>query len=218
MTAASAHRSRASLRKQAIDAVRAACGAGLAVAALFAGPWGPWMAAALIPSAAAAQCGDSDGFYAAHCRRVVRVVGEGSWDLYLTGYGWHIDGYTSSYRASLNARSWGGGAGKHWTDARGDEDIVFAFVFLDSHDHLEPIGGYARQWYTRPVLGGLSLGGGYFIGVTARDDVLHYAPLPLALPIASIRYRKLSAMGTLIPRLGGLNKGDVAFFWMRYAF
>jgi palmitoyl transferase len=199
-------------------AARVATGAALVVAALLAGPWGAWVATALIPSAAAAQCGDSDGLYATHCRRATRVVQQGSWDLYLTGYGWHIDGYTSSYRTSLNARSWGGGAGKHWTDAGGAEDIVFAFVFLDSHDRLEPIGGYARQWYTRPVLGSLSLGGGYFIGVTARDDVLHYAPLPLALPIASIRYRKLSAMGTLIPRLGGLNKGDVAFFWMRYEF
>lgn len=218
MTVASVERSRASLLRRARAFARAAFRAGLAVAALLAGPWGPWVAAGLIPNAAAAPCGDSDGFYSAHCRRIMRVVRHGSWDLYLTGYGWHIDGYTPSYRASLNARSWGGGAGKHWTDASGNEDIVFAFVFLDSHDHPEPIGGYARQWYTRPVFGGLALGGGYFIGVTARDDVLHYVPLPLALPIASVRYRKLSAMGTVIPRLGGLNKGDVAFFWMRYAF
>ena len=218
MTAATAEWVRASLLGRATAAARAASGAGLAVAAMLAGPCGLPVAMAAIPGVAAAQCGDSNGFYSAHCRRVMQVVQDGSWDLYLTGYGWHIDGYTSSYRASLNARSWGGGAGKHWTDASGREDIVFAFVFLDSHDHLEPIGGYARQWYTRPVLGGLSLGGGYFIGVTARDDVLHYVPLPLALPIASLRYRKLSAMGTLIPRLGGLNKGDVAFFWMRYEF
>lgn len=193
------------------------CGAALLAAAL-ATPWGARMGAFIVPHAAAAECGAGDGWYATGCRRVMRVADDGSWDLYLTGYGWHIDGYTDSHRASLNARSWGGGAGKHWTDANGNEDILFAFVFLDSHDHPEPIGGYARQWYTEPVLGGLSLGGGYFLGLTARDDVASYLPLPLALPVASVRYRRLSAMGTFIPRLGGLNKGDVAFFWARYEF
>lgn len=188
------------------------------LAAILATPWGAQVAASIVPNAAAAECGEGQAWYAAGCRRVVRAATDGSWDLYLTGYGWHIDGYSDSHRAALNARSWGGGAGKHWTDANGNEDIVFAFVFLDSHDHLEPIGGYARQWYTTPVLGGLSLGGGYFVGATARDDVAHYVPLPIALPVASLRYRKLSAMGTFIPRLGGLNKGDVAFFWARYEF
>ncbi|PMS18888.1 antimicrobial peptide resistance and lipid A acylation PagP [Trinickia dabaoshanensis] len=217
MTAALAEPFRRRCAGRAIAGARGVCCAGL-VAAAIAAQWGPRVLGALVPSAEAAQCGSGDGLYAEYCRRIGRVGGQGSWDLYLTGYGWHIDGYSSSYRASLNARSWGGGAGKHWSGADGREDIVFAFVFLDSHDHPEPIGGYARQWYTRPVLGGLALGGGYFIGVTARDDVFHYVPLPLALPIASLRYRKLSAMGTLIPRLGGLNKGDVAFFWMRYEF
>ncbi len=57
------------------------------------------------------------------------------------------------------------------------------------------------------------------VGVTARSDVAHYLPLPLALPIASVRYRKASLMGTIIPRLPGLNDGDVAFFfWGRYEF
>ncbi|WP_207004319.1 hypothetical protein [Trinickia mobilis] len=98
----------------------------------------------------------------------MRVATEGTWDLYITGYGWHIGGYTGESKAALNADSWGAGAGKHWTDEDGNEDILFAFVFRDSHDHPEPIGGYARQWYTPSVPGGLSLGGG-FAGLTARD-------------------------------------------------
>jgi hypothetical protein len=114
------------------------------------------------------------------------------------------------------------GVGKHWTDESGNEDILFAFafafVFRDSHDHPEPIGGYARQWYTPPVLGGLALGGGYFAGLTARDDILSYFPVPLALPVASLRYGKASAMGTVVPRIPGVNKGNVGFFWGRYEF
>lgn len=110
------------------------------------------------------------------------------------------------------------GAGKHWTEANGNEDIPSAFAFPDSHHNFEPIGGYARQWYTFPVLGSLQAGGGFFVGVTARSDVAHYLPLPLALPIGSIRYRRASVMATIIPRIPGLDDGDVAFFWGRYEF
>ncbi|CCD35859.1 Lipid A acylation protein PagP,palmitoyltransferase [Candidatus Paraburkholderia kirkii UZHbot1] len=127
----------------------------------------------------------------------MRVANDGTWDLYLTGYGWHIDGYDDS--SNLNANSWGDGAGKHWTDANGNQDILFAFAFLDSHKNIQPIGGY-------------------FAGFTARSDVAHYLPVPLALPIGSVRYQRASVMATFIPRIPGINKGDVAFFWGRYEF
>lgn len=166
----------------------------------------------------AAACPPGDGYLGDGCRRVARVATAGSWDLYLTGYAWHIDGYSDEQRHALNAKSWGGGAGKHWTDERGNEDILFAFVFLDSHVRPEPIGGYARQWFTPPVLGGLSVGGGFFAGFTARKDVMSYLPVPLALPVASVRYRRASVMGAFIPHIPGANKGDVAFFWVRYEF
>lgn len=162
------------------------------------------------------ECDYQHDWLSSACERVMRVAHDGTWDLYLTGYGWHIDGYDDS--SNLNANSWGGGAGKHWTDANGNQDILFAFAFLDSHKNIQPIGGYARQWYTKPVLGGLSLGGGYFAGFTARSDIAHYLPVPLALPIGSVRYQRASVMATFIPRIPGINKGDVAFFWGRYEF
>jgi len=170
------------------------------------------------PLPAHADCDYSTDWIARACSRVARVAHEGTWDLYLTGYGWHINGYTEERRQSLNSYSWGGGAGKHFTDENGNDDILFAFIFLDSHENPEPIGGWARQWYTKPVLGGLSVGGGYFVGFTARNDIAHYLPVPLALPIASLRYRNASLMGTFIPRIPGVNEGDVAFFWARYEF
>ncbi|SIT40534.1 Phospholipid:lipid A palmitoyltransferase [Paraburkholderia piptadeniae] len=171
-----------------------------------------------MPAFADASCSYSTEWLAGACRRIERVAQQGTWDLYVTGYGWHINGYSEEERKSLNAQSWGGGAGKHFTDENGNEDILFAFVFLDSHENAEPIGGWARQWYTKPVAGGLSLGGGYFAGFTAREDVANYLPVPLVLPVGSIRYRKASVMGTFIPRIPGVTKGDVAFFWSRYEF
>ena len=68
------------------------------------------------------------------------------------------------------------------------------------------------------MLGGLQAGGGFFVGFTARSDIAHYLPLPLALPIGSIRYRSTSVMATIIPHIPGLNDGNVAFFWGRYEF
>jgi palmitoyl transferase len=174
------------------------------------------VAPALIAKVGDAACNYSWNWMASACERVTRVAHDGTMDLYLTGYGWHIDGYDNA--SHLNSNSWGGGAGKHWTDANGNEDILFAMAFSDSHKHVEPIAGYARQWFTNPLLGGLPLGGGFFAGITARDDFAHYLPVPLVLPIGSVRYRQTSIMATFIPRLPSANKGDVAFFWGRYEF
>jgi hypothetical protein len=173
-------------------------------------------AASRADAASDQQCDYKRDWLSTACERVMRVAHDGTWDMYVTGYGWHIDGFEN--RSELNPWSIGGGAGKHWTDANGNEDILFAFAFSDSHHNVEPIGGYARQWYTKKVLGGLQAGGGYFVGITARSDVAHYVPLPLALPVGSLRYGKASVMGTIIPRIPGLNDGDVAFFWGRYEF
>lgn len=174
------------------------------------------LCAPLVACAADTSCDYKWNWVSSACQRVTRVAKDGTWDLYLTGYGWHIDGYDES--GNINPNSWGGGAGKHWTDANGNQDILFGLVFLDSHEHIQPIVGYARQWYTKPVLGGLSLGGGYFLGITARSDIAHYLPVPLALPIGSVRYQRASIMATWIPRIPSISKGDVAFFWGRYEF
>ncbi|WP_232256424.1 hypothetical protein [Caballeronia glathei] len=109
------------------------------------------MAAAPVvaPGFADAACDYSRNRAVSACERVTRVAHDGTWDLYLTGYGWHIDGYDNT--SHLNANSWRGGAGKHWTDENGNDDILFAMAFSDSHNHIEPIAGYARQWFTRRV-------------------------------------------------------------------
>ena len=167
---------------------------------------------------AQASCTFSSDFLQQSCQRVARVANDGTWDLYVTGYAWHIDGYGGERRKTLNQNAWGGGIGKHWTDENGNQDLLFAFAFMDSHDHIEPIAGYARQWFTPSVLGGLSIGGGFMAAITARNDVLHYVPFPLAAPVASIRYRRASVMGTFIPHVGQLNAGNLLFITGRYEF
>jgi len=152
------------------------------------------------------------------CERAARVSDQGTWDVYLLGYGYHFQRTKSPQVDPLNARSYGAGVGKHWTDASGNEDLLFAFAFLDSHDHVEPVAGYARQWFTPPVLGGLSLGGGFAAGITARDDILHYIPVPIVAPVASLRYRRASLMATFIPRFGGIASASVVLTWLRVEF
>ncbi len=136
---------------------------------------------------------------------------EGSWDIYLTGYAWHVGPLFNG--KDLNARAYGAGIGKHWTDSNGQQDLLYAFVFRDSYKNVQPIAGYAHLWFTQP-LGGLSAGGGFTTGLTARRDMLRYAPLPFLLPVGALRYEKLSLMGTVIPR----RQGALGLIWLRYAF
>ncbi len=131
---------------------------------------------------------------------VVQPYQDGSWDVYLTGCNWHT-GATFS-KTKLNAKGFGGGMGKHWSDASGHQDMLYAFAFSDSYKHVQPVIGYARQWFTKPM-GPLSFGAGFTVGFTARSDMFHYLPLPMALPVFSMRVNKLSLMSTVIPRRRG---------------
>lgn len=137
-----------------------------------------------------------------------------NWDLYLTGYTWHAGPLFAHKK--LNARAYGGGLGKHWTDENGHQDLIYVFLFLDSHKDPEPIAGYARQWFIQPFrsLPALSLGAGFTAGFTARADILHYTPIPFLLPVGSIRFNKFSLMTTVIPR----KRGALGLFWGRYEF
>lgn len=152
------------------------------------------------------------------CERAARTADQGTWDLYVFGYGFHFDRTKSEQVDPLNARSYGFGMGKHWAESSRSEDLLFAFAFLDSHDHIEPVVGYAHQWFTPPVLGGLQLGAGIAAGVTARNDILHYIPVPIAAPVVSLRYRRASIMATVIPRFGNIASASVVLTWLRVEF
>lgn len=149
----------------------------------------------------------------------VTTTKTGQDDLYFSGYTWHDPGtYTEAKRAVLNKHAWGLGWGRHLTNADGNEDMVYAMVFSDSHWNAEPVVGYAHQWMyfnDSPVGFGL----GYTLAVTSRADIFKNIPFPIALPIASLRFGKLSIYGTFIPKVNNkLNNGNVAFFFGRYEF
>ena len=140
-------------------------------------------------------------------------------DLYFSGYTWHDPRtYTAAKRATLNSHAWGIGWGRHSFNADGNEDMVYAMIFSDSHRNAEPVVGYAHQWMFNndaPVGFGL----GYTLALTSRADIFKNIPFPIVLPIASIRFGNLSIYGTFIPKVNNkLNNGNVAFFFGRYTF
>jgi len=149
----------------------------------------------------------------------VDTAKSGKDDLYFSGYTWHDPGtYTAEKRATLNSHAWGIGWGRHRVNADGNEDMVYALVFSDSHWNAEPVVGYAYQWMFNndaPVGFGL----GYTLALTSRADIFNNIPFPIALPLASIRFGRFSLYGTFIPKVNSnLNNGNVAFFFGRYAF
>ena len=86
-------------------------------------------------------------------------------------------------------------------------------VFSDSHSKPEPIFGYLRQWnYYIDRDKNFSVGAGFTLGVTMRDDY-NYLPLPVPLPVFGMQYKKFSLQTTYIP--GPYNMFNVLFTWVR---
>jgi palmitoyl transferase len=177
-----------------------------------------WLALVPRPSWALGLGGVSD-WAQSTWNAAVSTTQTGQDDLYFSGYTWHDPGtYTEAKRATLNKHAWGIGWGRHHINADGNEDMVYAMIFSDSHWNAEPVVGYAHQWMyfnDSPVGFGL----GYTLAVTSRADIFNNIPFPIALPIASLRFGKLSIYGTFIPKVNNkLNNGNVAFFFGRYEF
>ena len=141
----------------------------------------------------------------------------GQWDLYASGYAWHLPwGYSDATRARLNETTWGGGFGRSlWTED-GDRHSVFVMSFSDSHRTPQYIASYGWHRYWSPHRK-WSLGWGYLAFLFSREDVAGWAPLPGILPSASIRYRRWEAMGVFVPRVSRDIKGDVFFVFGRIA-
>lgn len=134
-------------------------------------------------------------------------------DLYLPLHIWHNPAFYSSAKlATYNEQPWGIGFGKHRYDAAGNWHALYAMAFLESHNDVEPIAGYAFQKIWRPAAG-WRLGAGFTAGVTLRSDY-HYLPIPVLLPLASLEYGRLAIQSTYIP--GGHGNGNVLFTWLRW--
>lgn len=115
---------------------------------------------------------------------------------------------------SYNERPWGIGYGVSRIDDEGDWHALYAMEFQDSHNVVEPIGGYAYQTYWRiDNRGDWRIGVGYTLSITARKDY-NWIPFPAPLPLLSIEYKGLAIQNTYIP--GGKNNGNVLFTWLRW--
>lgn len=137
------------------------------------------------------------------------------YELYLPLHTWHNRSmYTSEKISSFNEDPWGIGGGKYRFDDQGNWHAWYAMAFLDSHNAIEPMVGYAYEKIWRPAAD-WRLGLGFTAGFTSRQDYL-FIPLPLVLPLASIGYRRLTLQATYIP--GSKGAGNILFTWMRWQF
>ena len=113
--------------------------------------------------------------------------------LYTNHPNWDYDN-----RYEENAYPFGAGLSRGIIDERGNERLVYAMFFRDSHYEIEPIMGYA--WLARYPLAntGLHLGAGYTAGLTFRQDY-NWLPIPVPLPLLSLGNDWFDVYGTYIP-------------------
>lgn len=149
-----------------------------------------------------------------------RIAEELDYTWHAKDYEWYIPintwhnrySYTPKEIAKFNENPWGIGIGKYRYDPEGDWHGMYSMVFLDSNNDWEPVVGYAFQkiW---PFRQSLKLGLGYTVGITFRHKS-GYIPLPLILPLISIKYHGVALQSTYVP--GGEGNGNVLFTWIRW--
>jgi lipid IVA palmitoyltransferase len=160
----------------------------------------------------------ADGFsddLAYKIERSKSALDDGRWDLYLTGYAWHAPyAYSKEKRDELNDASLGGGLGRSVVDPDGDKHSLYGMIFRDSHYKPQYTAGYAWMTYW-PAAEKLDFGLGYTVFLFARSDIANYFPLPLAAPLASVRYGNVELMATAIPGIAH-DSGNIGFVFVRW--
>jgi palmitoyl transferase len=164
--------------------------------------------------AAAAECSDLWNWLNTACRRLADTYTKGDRALLISGYAWHTPWtWTAEKRAEENENAWGGGMAKAWEHENGDTDAVYWMIFSDSHNEAQYNVGYAwsTYWGDREKL---QAGLGYTALIFARPDIAKGWPVPAVLPLASLRYDRLTLYTTYIPNLGGgVNHGSVFYIF-----
>ena len=182
-----------------------------------------WTAAALAlfvsSGALALGCDDLWSFVARPCNKSAAAWDHGKNEVILTGYAYHLRStYTEEKLKELNENAAGGGWGRVIDDPDGDQHMLFAFAFHESHNKVQFNAGYAYFTYWGPQ-DGLRGGLGYAAFIVQRPDIASGVPIPAILPMAAINYGKATLMGTFIPTVNnGINNGSVAFVFGRYRF
>jgi palmitoyl transferase len=169
-----------------------------------------------ISAMADSSCHNWPSWFQPACNRLESIWTDGDNELYLTGYAWH-NRYTYSPEKvrNFNENAWGGGIGKGLYDEKGNWHGLYAFAFMDSHDHVEPIAGYSYL-KTFPLGASAKIGLGVTVLITSRVDIYHSIPFPGALPWLSLNYKQISLGATYIP--GAKGAGNVLFLVGKYTF
>lgn len=139
---------------------------------------------------------EENGFFSAQYDGFTRVMNEGTTSLVLPIYTNHPH-WAYDNRHEENGYPYGGGIARSVIDERGNERMVYAIAFSDSHYSIEPFLGYA--WLSRWNLANdFHVGAGYLLGLTFREDYYWY-PIPAPLPLVGAGYKNVDFYCTYIP-------------------
>jgi palmitoyl transferase len=170
-------------------------------------------AALILPATAhALDCGDFWAWVEKGCRHVVDTYEQGGNALLVSGYQWHLPyDWTPERRAEENEDAWGAGWARSREHANGDTENVFFLVFQDSHRNFQFNLGYTwtTYWFDRDSV---QPGLGFTAAIIQRPDIASGWPIPVVLPLFTLRYQKAEVLTTYIPKLnGGINHGSVLY-------
>jgi len=162
--------------------------------------------------AEALECADFWSWVETGCRHVADTYQQGGDALLVSGYEWHIPyAWTPERRAAENEKAWGGGWARSREQPNGNTENVFFLVFKDSHRQAQFNLGYAwtTYWGDRSsIQGGL----GFTALIIQRPDIVDGWPVPVVLPLFTLRYQKAELLTTYVPRFGGaVNHGSVLY-------
>ncbi|HTS21330.1 MAG TPA: hypothetical protein VMN79_05900 [Casimicrobiaceae bacterium] len=167
----------------------------------------------LTSRAHALECADWGSWLETGCRHVVDTYKDGNNALLVSGYQWHLPyDWTPERRHAENEYAWGGGWSRTRETPSGNTEDVFFLVFEDSHRNAQFNLGYVWRtyWGDRSTL---QAGLGFSALIIQRPDIASGWPVPVALPLASLRSGRAELLTAYIPKLnGGVNHGSVLYF------
>ena len=138
----------------------------------------------------------------------------GSTEYYATFRTTHLPwAYTKAQNKEYQNWPPGFGIGRGHYDAKGDWHGLYAMEFQDSHFKPEWAVGYGWQTFW-PLGTSLRVGLGYTAGLTTREDIGHYTPVPYLFPMASVAIGLFSIETVYVP--GGKNNGNVMLFMAKW--
>jgi hypothetical protein len=172
-------------------------------------------AAALVPLIAApAHAEETTGWFDQVRKELDDTWRLGTTEYYATFRTWHTPwAYTEEQNKQYQNWPPGFGIGRGHFDAKGNWHGLYAVGFQDSHFKPEWVVGYGWKTYWNPI-GDIKVGLGYTAGLTTREDIGHYTPIPIILPVVSADYGKLSVEGAYVP--GGKGFGNVMLLWLKW--